>query len=110
MPDTREHLAFPLRLGPGGFLVTVDQDSDAEIAGCMATILLWPQGTRELDPEFGLPDQSFLDGGADLDEIREALLTQEPRAIESVVQDDRELANFVSAVRVTWDRSTGRPQ
>jgi hypothetical protein len=105
MADTLEHLAWPPRLAADGTIATVPQESDEEIAGCMAAIILWPAGTRELNPDFGTPDQAFLIDGANLDEIRTALLTNEDRALESVTQDDDQLANFVSAVTVGWRRN-----
>lgn len=109
MAVSREHLLYPFSVGANGFVVTADQDSDAEIQSCMAVILSWPLGTRETDLEFGLEDQEGLQGGADLDEIRQALALYEPRAIEQITQDPAALANFVSSVRVGWGLSAGSP-
>jgi hypothetical protein len=92
-----------------GVPVTADQDSDAEIASCMAVICLWPIGTRETDVEFGIDEQAFLENGADLGEIRDALTTYEPRAVEDIVGDDTQLDGWLSAVRVGWDATQGDP-
>lgn len=107
MANSLEHLVYPLRLGADGALVTAPQGSDLEIESCMAVVLKWPLGTRELDPDFGLPEENFLTGGANLDEIRAALIYGEPRATETVIQDDSQLADFVAAVQVGWGVSTG---
>lgn len=105
MADSLEHLTYPLQVGADGALVTAQQGSDAEIESCMAVALKWPLGTRETDPDFGVPEEAFLTGGADLDEIRQALIHGEPRATEQVMQDDSQLISFVSAVQVGWNVS-----
>ena len=105
MADSLEHLTYPLQVGADGALVTAQQGSDAEIESCMAVVLKWPLGTRELDPDFGVPEEQFLTGGANLDEIRVALAHGEPRATETITQDDTQLASFVSAVQVGWNIS-----
>lgn len=105
MALTLEHWSFPFRLAADGTVATCQQEDDNEIESSMATTILWPAGTRQLNPDFGTPDQAFLNGGADLDEIRNALMINEPRATEAITQDDSQLAQFVSAVTVGWKRS-----
>ena len=102
-----EHLTWPLTVGDSGLLVTAPQNSDMEIASCMAVVLLWPQGTRDTDPEFGIADQVGLQGGASLAELRTALARYEPRAAETLTQDDAALAQFASNVTVGWTPATG---
>lgn len=109
MADTLEHLTYPLQVGADGTLVTAQQGADAEIESCMAVVLKWPLGTRESDDDFGVPDEQFLTNGANLDEIRTALQHGEPRASETVTQDDSQLASFVSAVNVGWNISQSGP-
>ncbi len=54
-----EMLAFPLRLGPSGHLVTVDDTSDAGIGQLIAAAVLTRPGERPLYPSFGTPDPTF---------------------------------------------------
>jgi hypothetical protein len=106
MPD-REHFAFPFQIGSDGQILTVEQDSDAEIEGCMATGLSWPLGTRDLNPDFGIDEQAFLQDGADLEEIRTALTVSEPRAIPLLEADDTLLDRMVQTVRTRYARTEG---
>lgn len=94
---------FPPQLGPDGAFASAAQGSDLEVASAMAVVILWPQGTRQLDEDFGTPEVAFDTGGADLDAIRAALAYGEPRAVETVSQDDGQLAQFVSDVTVGWN-------
>lgn len=105
MADTREHPVYPLRLGAGGIIVTAEQGSDAEIQSCMAVVLKWPLGTRELDPDFGVPEENFQTGGADLDDIKAALAHGEPRALTQLTADDSQLAQAIATVNVGWNVS-----
>ena len=106
MPS-RPHLAFPVTLSAGGRLLANEQDSDAEVADCIAAILSWPLGTRRGMPEFGVPTPLFDSGGPNLDEIREAVQGSEPRAVS--VRDevlDESLRNGMARVRLGFDQAT----
>jgi hypothetical protein len=106
-PTVDEHGAFgALRAAAdmaGGDLLTppqvdaVEQDSDAEIAQCVYAVLATEQGQRLDLPDYGLPDQTFGEGGADLDAIREAAEEWEPRA---EVLTDSEFDGIVDQVVV----------
>jgi phage baseplate assembly protein W len=101
MPD-RPHLSWPITFSPTGF-VTVEQDTADDVASCIATILSWPLGTHPSDPNFGVPDESFLQGGASLAEIKQAILQSEPRADQlTIMQDDTALAAFLSSINVSF--------
>jgi hypothetical protein len=73
------HLSLPLRLANGRF-ATVEQDSTQQIAECVEAAARTEQGWRVEAPEFGIPDYTMAVGGVDVDELREALVTSEPRA------------------------------
>lgn len=103
----REHFAFPFDVNSDGMIATVEQESDDEIAGCYAVILSWPLGTRDLLPDFGVDEQAFQQGGADLEEIRTALQVNETRAIPSLTEDDEQLQDFIDTVRAGFARSEG---
>lgn len=104
MPE-RPHLAFPVQL-KGGQLLAVEQDSDREVADCIATILGWPQGTRQGREDFGAPNELFQSGGPDLAALREAVATSEPRALalrDTVL--DATLRRGLANVRFGFDQA-----
>lgn len=107
MPD-REQLAYPFQLGSDGRILTVEQDSDDDIEASMAVIVSWPIGTRDSNPDFGIDEQAFQQGGADLDEISTALQIAEPRATPLLEQDDGTLiAQLLARVRARYERAEG---
>lgn len=101
----RPQLAFPVQFTSDGTgLVMVEQDFEDDVASCIGTILSWPLGTHPSNPTFGLPDESFLQGGARLAEIKQAILSNEPRAADlGVMQDDAQLAAYISQITVGFD-------
>lgn len=98
----RPHLAWPIEFSGTSFNM-VEQDSADDVASCIGTIVSWPLGTHPSDPDFGVAEQAFLQGGADLAEIKQAILENEPRAANlDVMQDDGALAAFLSSVNVSF--------
>lgn len=95
-----EHLALPLRVLSTGHLATVEQDSVDDVLQCVRVVLGTPQGTRDELPEFGLPDLTFSEGGADVAVIEETLSEWEPRADAQARHDDARLEEGVSRVVV----------
>lgn len=96
------HLDFPMRLTTGGQFATVDQDSDAELVACIALLLAYPRGSRPDVPNFGVPEQLFLQGGVNLDEIRAALEDYEPRVVTA---PDHVLQEAMDTVNLNWRRA-----
>jgi phage baseplate assembly protein W len=78
----------------GASLAVVEQDSIDDVTQCVRVICSTPQGSRTDDPELGVPDQTFAQGGADPDAIVDAVARSEERAeIEiDATLDERELA------------------
>lgn len=73
------HFRLPFRVVGRGARV-VEQDSLEEIAQCVYAVLATEPGSREEEPDFGLDDQAFRMGGADLDHFQEIVSQYEPRA------------------------------
>ncbi|MDW5597657.1 hypothetical protein VSS74_25120 [Conexibacter stalactiti] len=73
------HLSLPLRLTHDGF-ATVEQDSAQHVAECVEAAARTELGWRIEAPEFGVPSFVMAAGGVDVEELREALVTSEPRA------------------------------
>lgn len=93
-----QSLAFPLRLGTHGALVTNEQDSDADIANGIDFALSWPQGTRTSDPSYGRPADT--DGGEpDAVAMAAAAAHSEPRA--------RTRGDLISQTIATADEEVG---
>ena len=66
MPD---QLAIPPRILPNGRLATVEQGSDGEIAQRVSIMCRTPPGWLDGRPGFGLQDDRFATGGADVLEV-----------------------------------------
>jgi len=90
------HLRVPLQL-IGGSFSTVEQDSAQEIEIAVTNVMRYEPGWRPEAPEFGLPDQTFRQGGARPEEVREVINAHEPR-VEALV--DQELVDMVSKVEL----------
>jgi hypothetical protein len=79
------HFRHPFQFGKGG-VMTVEQDSDEELAGCAIVALLYERGQRIGMPDFGLPDQAMLQRGANLDQITAASREHDERLDASAEQ------------------------
>jgi phage baseplate assembly protein W len=73
------HFSLPFRFTSPAAAVT-EQDSLDEIADCVLAVLVCPTGFRVESPLFGIPDLTFAMPAPDLDDIRDAIATWEPRA------------------------------
>lgn len=73
------HFDYPFRVVGGG-VRTVEQDTVQDVAVCVYAILATELGSRQEEPDFGLIDQAFRQGGVSIDELREAVSDWEPRA------------------------------
>lgn len=96
MRPVTPHLAVPFQIvGPRARVV--EQDSVDEIAQCVYAVLGTERGSRLEEPDFGVTDPAFRQGGMDLGEARVALGAWEPRADVEIEQDIDEL---IARVRV----------
>lgn len=75
------HFTFPFAA-----FKTVEQDSDADIQGCVTVIASTPVGSLLDEPEFGIPNPVFAQLGADTDAdwLVDAVSEWEPRAASAV--------------------------
>lgn len=93
------HFAFPFRFERNGANVAVEeQGTSEEIADCAEVLLRTPLGERVDAPELGVPDQTFREGGADVEGIEAIINEYEPRASAQLEQDEME--DLVARVRV----------
>lgn len=54
-----QQISIPLRVGPNGRLVLVDQESDAGKAEQVAHLVSTRKGERVLDTDYGISDPAF---------------------------------------------------
>jgi len=80
------HLATPIRIVNARYL-TVEQDTDEEVAGCVRNIVAFERGYRVEDPAFGIRDPTFTTMPVDTADIAEALEMYEERAQVKIYQE-----------------------
>ena len=97
-------LAYPLRFGPGGF-ATVEQDTHADIEGCVEAALRTPLGWIDSQPDLGLPDLTGTPGGPGPDLIRVAADQGHPLA-DTLTSS--EFDGLLARIRVTTEDPSGR--
>jgi phage baseplate assembly protein W len=85
--DDIPHIALPITLA-GSRFATVQQDTTAEVAACVAAIVSFPLGYREDQPEFGISDPAFSTRPIDTAEVEDAIAEYEPRADVTVTESD----------------------
>jgi phage baseplate assembly protein W len=99
------HFSLPFRIHNGSAVV-VEQDSTDEILDCVQAICSYPAGSRPEQPDFGIPDQTFRQGGVDTDAIAAAVDQWEPRAHAVASADNSSLADLISQVAVATKETT----
>lgn len=95
---------FPFRLGPGGSVATVDQDSDRDIENLLAVACLTRPGERQQAPSFGIADPAFV--GWELPALERHILDFGPDVIVTSVIVDRstDSRGDREAVSISWQR------
>jgi phage baseplate assembly protein W len=93
------HFALPFQFATPGAIVT-EQDSLDEIAACVYAILVCPLGFRVESPLFGIVDQTFAMPAPDLDMVRNAIETWEPRAAALLAESPDALDELIARVEV----------
>lgn len=83
------HFSWPFSWAPSGHARENEQDSQADVAACVAALLLCPLGWRAELVEYGTPEQTFL-LELELEEISSAITRWEPRA-EYLLEQPAEL-------------------
>lgn len=73
------HMAWPLRLTPGGQLMCVEQDTISDVRQCVHILVRTPRGARPLAPEVGVVDPAFT-GGVEAAVLKGELQRWEERA------------------------------
>lgn len=99
------HFDLPFRINNGA-VVTVAQDSDADMLARTTAILSWRKGFRIDRPWLGINDPTHRQAGANLDEIREDLAAQDPVAEATVTRDLRVFGQLVDTVIIDRGATT----
>jgi hypothetical protein len=77
--DSIPHLAWPIRHVNGKY-VTVQQDTDTEVAACVGVIVSFRRGFRIEKLDFGILDPTFDTQPIDTTDLQQACTYFEPRA------------------------------
>jgi hypothetical protein len=95
---------YPFRLGPGGSVATVEQDSDRDVENLLAVACLTQPGERQQAPTFGIADPAFV--GWELPALERHILDFGPDVIASSVVVDRssDVRGDREAVTISWQR------
>jgi phage baseplate assembly protein W len=80
------HIAFPFSRGTDGKVAVVEQDTVEHVMSCENVIVRCPLGFRVERPEFGWPFPEFQTAPLDLEALKKALDTFEPRGHADVTQ------------------------
>lgn len=105
MTDAIPHFALPFQIANGAAAVN-EQDSTDDIEACVLAIASFPIGSRIERPDFGVPDQTFRQGGVDAGGLAAAIRRWEPRADATVVVDNSDLVHRVSSAIVSTKESS----
>ena len=73
------HFALPFSWAPNGHAEQLEQDTQPDVAACVAALMLCPLGWRAELVEYGIPEQTFL-LELEQEELSSAITRWEPRA------------------------------
>lgn len=106
IPDV-PHFRYPLQMSTTGtHHLTHEQTSDEDVMDGVEVLLSTDLGERLDNPEYGIIEQAFHEGGADLTHIAEAIRRWEPRL--QVELETTEFKDMVHRIRVAIiGRSSG---
>ncbi len=79
MTIERPHFASPFHIDSKGNIGVVEQDTLAEREACVLNIVRCPEGFRQDDLNFGIPDPSFRTLPVDVDGLKDAIRRSESR-------------------------------
>lgn len=96
MPDTPQ-FALPFRENAP----EVEQDSAEEVVQSVETLIRTPLGFHAENPDYGVSDPTFEEGGPSTNEIMSAIDAWEPRADPLIEEGDVELDGLVANIRMT---------
>jgi phage baseplate assembly protein W len=90
-------ISFPFRM-VNNAAATVEQNSDDEITDSVQVLLSTEVGSREEVPAYGIPEQAFLQNGADAVVLLNCIREWEPRA--TTVLTPEQIVDFAQITRV----------
>lgn len=82
-----EQFSLPLRVLANGRLATTEQGSALDLADRVTVLCRTPPGWLDGRPGFGLADQAFRKGGADVTAVSRQIETWVPEAARVVAED-----------------------
>jgi hypothetical protein len=88
--DSIPHLSLPIRLDPSPTApayLSNQQDTNEEVAACVAAIVSFERGSREEDIDFGIRDPAFQVRPLDVADIESSIERYESRAVLTVTEN-----------------------
>lgn len=95
--------AIPFTFTSDGSALEIEVDSDAEIQQGVWTVLSYEPGQLLVDPQFGMPDQSFKKNGVDLDLLTTTIQRFDSRAVEVIEEDPLWFSTLVERIVIRRD-------
>lgn len=93
------HFSYPFQLDGNSFAV-IEQDTAQEVQQCVVILLLTPQGSRLVLPDYGTPETLYTQVPANVAGILAQLTFWEPRAAVSLDQTVDTVQEMISYIRV----------
>lgn len=93
------HIALPVRM-IAGRVAAVEQDTLDELATRVEVVVRYQPGDLDHDPEFGVTDETFRQGGPDPDVYLAAIGRFEPDVDALAEADPDRLAELTGRVRI----------
>lgn len=93
---------FPLHQHGGGLLTHyVEQDSDEHALDQVEVLFRTELGSRDEVPDYGIPDQNFRQGGANIEELLSAAREWAPAAVLTIERNPDLQDALLDRLRVT---------
>lgn len=92
------HFDLPFRLDGLGHAVVADQDTLEDVSNCVQAIVLTMVGQRQELTTFGIGDYTLHNQPIAMDEIINAVIDQEPRAVLVMSQAPDQFDAFIAQI------------
>ncbi len=95
-------ISFPFRLTPQGHVATALHGSDQEVEELLAALVLTHIGERPMEPDFGIPDPTWV--GITLNDVETGLAEFGPPGVTIDSLDEEPLTDTQSSYVLSWSR------
>lgn len=93
--------SMPFRIDEAtGEPALVEQDTLDEVTDCVEALARTPLGFYEEEPDYGVDDQTFREGGVDIVELQGAISQWEERADTAIEEDPDAWDHFITHIKI----------